>query len=66
MSFNFSGAQEGPGIYRARHGHLKYRMATSTDVKAKTNGFKEAPKKVYQRLRINGFSSHLAYLSTLR
>ncbi|CAE7553713.1 FUBP3, partial [Symbiodinium sp. CCMP2592] len=48
------GAQEGPGIYRARHGHLKYRMATSTDVKAKTNRFKEAPKKVYQRLRING------------
>ena len=66
MSKSLSGAQEGPGIYRARHGHLKYRMATSTDVKAKSNRFKEAPKKVYQRLRINGVSSHPAFFSTLR
>ncbi|CAE6971166.1 FUBP3, partial [Symbiodinium natans] len=48
------GSKEGPGLYRARHGLLKFRLATSADVKAKTNRFKHAPKEEYQRLRING------------
>eukprot|EP00927_Polykrikos_kofoidii_P035637 TRINITY_DN30187_c0_g1_i1.p1 TRINITY_DN30187_c0_g1~~TRINITY_DN30187_c0_g1_i1.p1 ORF type:complete len:1299 (-),score=320.86 TRINITY_DN30187_c0_g1_i1:294-4190(-) len=54
--------QEGPGLWRVRHGHLTFRMATTADVKPVKTPAKDAVEvdTTIMRLRINGDAIEVA------